>query len=44
MLKPKVKKIHHEPKRLRTAPSATIQASQSPDKKGPLDPSRVRWS
>ena len=42
MSKPKVKKSHHEQKRLRTAPPPTIRASQSPDKKGPLDPEQLR--
>ena len=42
MSKPKVKKSDHEQKRLRTAPPPTIRASQSPDKKGPLDPEQLR--
>ena len=42
MSKPEVKKSHHEQKRLRTAPPPTILASQSPDKKGPLDPEQLR--
>ena len=42
MLKPKAKKIHDEPRKLSTAPSPTILASQSPDKVGPLDPEQLR--
>src|SRR5208337_1190699 len=42
MSKPKVKKSDHEQKRLRTAPPPTIRSSQSPDKKGPLDPEQLR--
>src|SRR5271157_3114612 len=42
MSKPTDKKSHHEQKRLRTAPPPTIRASQSPDKKGPLDPEQLR--
>ena len=42
MSKPTVKKSQPERKRLRTAPPPTIRASQSPDKKGPLDPEQLR--
>ena len=42
MSKSTVKKSQHERKRLRTARPPTIRASQSPDKKGPLDPEQLR--
>ena len=42
MSKPKAKKRHTEPERRLTAGPPTIPASQSPDKKGPLDPEQLR--
>ena len=42
MSKPEVKKSTHEQKQLRTARPPTRRASQSPDKKGPLDPEQLR--
>ena len=42
MQKSKVKKVHHDSKSLRKAPSPTIQASQPSEKHGPLDPEQLR--
>src|SRR5271166_4551795 len=42
MSKRKVKKSLHEREFLRTGRPPTIRASQSPDKKGPLDPEQLR--
>ena len=42
MSKPKLKKRHTERERRLTAGPLTIPASQSPDKKGPLDPEQLR--
>jgi xylulose-5-phosphate/fructose-6-phosphate phosphoketolase len=42
MLKPRLKKTHHEGQRPQTTRPASNMAPQSPDKEGPLDPEQLR--